>query len=65
MAAKKGKTKTAKVTDLKSRKLSAKAADQVKGGILISSNLAHKDMVAQKGNEAAWKLSSPSWKLGL
>ena len=63
MAAKKGKSKSAKVPALKSKKLNADQAGQVKGGILISSTVAHKDMEGvQKGihfkltDAAAWKL---------
>ncbi len=64
MAAKKGKSKSAKVPSLKSKKLSADQAGHVKGGILISSTVAHKDMIANTGN-AAWKLNAgvASWKL--
>jgi len=40
MAAKKGKTKTAKVKSLKSRKLDSDQASQVKGGLLPAVNLA-------------------------
>ncbi len=36
MAAKKGKTKSAKVSSLKSKKLNADQASEVKGGVLIS-----------------------------
>lgn len=64
MAAKKGKSKSAKVPALKSKKLSADQAGQVKGGILISSAVAFKDPAVQKGihfkltDAAAWKLSN-------
>lgn len=42
MAAKKGKTKSAKVSNLKSKKLSPNQAGQVKGGLAGSTNLIHK-----------------------
>lgn len=55
MAAKKGKTKSAKVSGLKSKKLSAENAGQVKGGAsptisegIWKSPAGHKDSVAWK-----------------
>lgn len=64
MTAKKGKSKTTKVSSLKSKKLNAKQADQVKGGIIAVSVAPHKDWAAHKspsgikfigGAGASWK----------
>jgi hypothetical protein len=46
MAAKKGKSKSAKVPGLKSKKLTTEQAGQVRGGVGIE--LGHKDLVAQR-----------------
>lgn len=56
MAVKKGKNKSAEVTGLKSKKLSADQANQVKGGLSVSTNLTPKDMVGHKDTAASWKL---------
>lgn len=59
MAAKKGKTKSAKVSSLKSKKLSADQAGQVKGGLTVATNIAHKGSIAHK-DSVAWKLADGS-----
>ena len=61
MAARKGKTKTAKVKSLKSKRLNADQAGQVKGGLLPAVNVAQK-----LAPSTAWKwspsVSGIAWK---
>jgi hypothetical protein len=65
MAAKKGKTKSAKVSGMKSKKLSADQAGQVKGGLSISNQLGHKDISVGHKDISSWKLTGgyTSWKV--
>ncbi len=64
MAAKKGKSKSAKVSSLKSKKLGADQAGAVKGGALISNTQGVFKTPTTQVSNSAWKLdaASSAWK---